>query len=603
MDQVRGHRAIVLYGVVALCVALSCMHALPQHDGTKMGNTVGVPATATGAINRATTQIEDPTSNPHLSHGHSTASSSPAAATCNTTRSAAWQVEIDRLLDVGPNISPTFKDLQGRRSHLKLAQLVLGHQRLASRRQSPAKNVEFTIANSQYCPFFAALAARGRCAARGPSAPPPRILIFGGSMTWGTEPMKRVRRTCPGCPPAADLIKGRVFADSAHCCSWPKFLQRWLDDSIESGLVAGTRPIIINLAVPASSTGWLAPQVRHILEGVEGGPLTECDLVLLDYSVNDAAAKELYADNETELETALLQVISRVAPAPIILMPWYPHRVRMDRWGSRLPGADFDYRRPYAAAARKSGSIAHNASGMIDASGAAKMFPGFVWPHPPWEQHALLTRLLAALLAQLAADAECSHGSCSQVVTPQADLHKRDIAVATTNGDCDQVDGMWADAKVAQKRGGKSRGWAITPGIGWALFEDRQGKPGWIYSGGQRSGNATNTTAMGWQIGHAWAPWLAHGLRSVRIQIAFLRTYANASAFELRYCGKSLEQFETLWKDRVSLVTTASRVATPCRSLSHVGLVEIVPLEPSGIPVRSAKVKIVSVAICPAITA
>jgi hypothetical protein len=54
-----------------------------------------------------------------------------------------------------------------------------------------------------------------------------------------------------------------------------------------------------------------------------------------------------------------------------------------------------------------------------------------------------------------------------------------------------------------------------------------------------------------------------------------------------------------------SLVVTGSAVAEPCRSLSQVGLVDIVPamteaVRGAGQPPQSLKVKIVSLAICPA---
>ena len=51
-----------------------------------------------------------------------------------------------------------------------------------------------------------------------------------------------------------------------------------------------------------------------------GGPATACDAIVLDYSVNDADAKMLYHDNETELANVLATVVAKVAPAPVIVL-------------------------------------------------------------------------------------------------------------------------------------------------------------------------------------------------------------------------------------------------------------------------------------------
>lgn len=511
---------------------------------------------------------------------------------CNTSRQAAWNEEINRLLQVGPNVSHTFKELQGRRSHLKLGRVVFGYEQRRRRDARIGKTNQSTFAlktetlPAQYCSFFSSLGGTGPCATK-----KPRILVFGGSMTWGTEPMKRVRRTCPGCPPPSGATKGKVFTDTPHCCSWPNFLQRWFNDLTDAGLIR-IRPAVINLAVPASSTKWLASQVRHIIESTDGGMPTACDLVLLDYSVNDAAAKELYDNNETDLELAVRQVIAQVFPASVVIMPWYPFRVRQDRWGSRTPGAFFNYHRPYKEAARRSASLVHNMSNVIEESGAGSMFPGFVWPHPPWEQHSIFARFLALFFSHHAASIECARPEC----LPLRSAGSADKNVLSDS--CDQSVGMWAEAKDSSRRGGKARGWSISVGSGWSLYEDRPGKPGWIFSGSDQE--SANNTGISWQTGQSWAPWLAHGLRKVRVQISFLQTYANAAAFEVSYCGHVLTRFDSMWKDKVSLVTTKSLVAEPCRKLSRVGQVEIRPVFALNGRSAPGKIKIVSVAICPA---
>ena len=55
---------------------------------------------------------------------------------------------------------------------------------------------------------------------------------------------------------------------------------------------------VTNLAVPATSAGWLSEQVFGILASLDFN-VSACDLVLLDYSVNDADAKALYDGQRT----------------------------------------------------------------------------------------------------------------------------------------------------------------------------------------------------------------------------------------------------------------------------------------------------------------
>lgn len=168
-----------------------------------------------------------------------------------------------------------------------------------------------------------------------------RILVFGGSMTYGVEPMKSVHRTCPGCPAIKDMkpnLDGKVFGESPHCCSWPRFLERWLPKAYPSANVE-----LINLAVPATSSLWLSEHVNHVVRSLDTR-LTECDVVLLDYSVNDADARMLYNDNETALVTALERVAAKLRPAVPVLIESYPHARREDRWGKRASPTNSSFR-------------------------------------------------------------------------------------------------------------------------------------------------------------------------------------------------------------------------------------------------------------------
>ena len=224
-----------------------------------------------------------------------------------------------------------------------------------------------------------------------------RIVIFGGSMTWGRDAVyPEFRPMCPGCTdPREKGWKGglktppglNVFTNEPHCCSWPNFLARALDDAFSN---TSHRIQLINLAVPATSTAWLQSQVSGLASIVPGGPLTPCDLVLLDYSVNDADAKALYADQEENLVDALVAVHDALRPTPMVILQAYPWGGRQDRWGARASSANFSYSNAY----RKAAALRKETMPLLDLS-SFLMHAGrdaeLLWPHPPWEQRAFAT--------------------------------------------------------------------------------------------------------------------------------------------------------------------------------------------------------------------
>ena len=172
------------------------------------------------------------------------------------------------------------------------------------------------------------------------AAPPcnvSRIVIFGGSMTWGVDAAKPwtlngARILCPGCPAEPDNTvtapshpadaaspppapqsqqqpppPPRAFSNQAHCCSWPSILSRFLR---EAGLEKEVP--VYNLAVPATSMAWLADQVTELSSSLPGGSLNACDVALLDYSVNDANGQQLFDNDEGKLTSAVVAVYDKL---------------------------------------------------------------------------------------------------------------------------------------------------------------------------------------------------------------------------------------------------------------------------------------------------
>lgn len=547
--SVVGYAVVVLVGAVVL-LEHSEHHGVDHVTVIDIDNK-NMPRTVVTSKTRVSQQDITPGARGH-DLPHSTSSSHCLVA-------EQLETEANLLLQTGPNGSAVFSELDGTRQHFELARhalaiaqrahitsdvvtAVTGHEQTTLADASNG-NGKFSQVTPSLCRFLLGLVGRGPCAASHasdvPDVPAQRVIVFGGSMTFGTEPMKKVRRSCPGCPHASTMktAKGRIYGDAPHCCSWPRFVDRWFSAAAANGSVLHARAEVVNLAVPASSTAWLAPQVLHILSSLPGGPATACDLVLIDYSVNDADAKVLYHDNETGLASALAMVVAKVAPAPVIVLQTYPHGVRQDRWGKRAPDSGFDYRRAYQSAAAAGGAVLLDISSLLEEtsrvseSSTAVAHHGLhTWPHPPWELHAVISRLICAHVVRMVMKlAACNGTVCDDSVqrdaaTPTGLITSSSSSLnSSLTNDCDTRDAMWADAKAAMARNGKVRGFAITLGTAWSLYEDVAGKPGWIFESDQHvainDSNSVASTGTGpraaFQLGLEWAPWLAYGLRPV----------------------------------------------------------------------------------------
>jgi hypothetical protein len=300
--------AVVAFGVAAVLLDRSGRNGGAAHsDFTAIGD-IAPPRSERAAVEHATTTQPKAPWSAKARVWQETSAAPPELTRCDVTQRLEHEVAL--LLAPGPNGSDVFSKLDGSGQHMELAQQILGNARARMTTEPSAESG---------CLFMAGLTGSGPCAAQ--HRTPGRVIVFGGSMTYGTEPMKHVRRSCPGCPHASTMTtaKGRIYGDAPHCCSWPRFVDRWFAAAASKGVLK-TRPDVVNLAVPASSSAWLAPQVLHILSSLPGGPATACDVVVLDYSVNDADAKVLYHDNETELAHVLATVVAKVAPAPVIVV-------------------------------------------------------------------------------------------------------------------------------------------------------------------------------------------------------------------------------------------------------------------------------------------
>ena len=87
----------------------------------------------------------------------------------------------------------------------------------------------------------------------------------------------------------------------------------------------------------------------------------------------------------------------------------------------------------------------------------------------------------------------------------------------------------------------------------------------------QRAANAAPSFGLPPSDLASRAPWLAYGLRRLRAQLTYMKTYgADAGAFGVFYCARRVGWIDTRWDDKISLIATTAFDLPPCESLSLV---------------------------------
>lgn len=368
-------------------------------------------------------------------------------------------------------------------------------------------------------------------------------------MTWGVDAAKPWRMPgvgrllCPGCP-VDDSHPAGLDTSVPHCCGWPSILQRYLSRTVVPSSIE-----MLNLAVPATSTAWLSEMVTGMKRSLPGGPLSHCDIAVLDYSVNDANGGGLYDDDEEAVVAAITQVHDKLWPTPMLLVQTYPYNSRRDKAnGAEASAAHFSYARAYARALTLRDTPFLNLSAVIHGAGSPlERQMAKSWPHPTWEQHSMLALMMAWALSSVAGCAASQHATsatsqqseCEKLLiggsSNDATQAKRRQAVATADS-CDRgsesalLTAVSVHTKSKERSSGDSNalgcpkalalaGWQVIQqqvpvpnpadslerhgakcpttrahagahagGQTWRLFEDRPAKPGWII-------NAADTTS------------------------------------------------------------------------------------------------------------
>ena len=412
--------------------------------------------------------------------------------------------------------------------------------------------------------------------------------------------------------------------------AWPSFFARIMDEGF------GERVKVMNMAVPATSCKWLSHQARNVVKS-RGLVLTPCDIVLLDFSVNDADASNMYDNKESDLASSIVAIHEKLLPATTILLKTYPHGIRKDKHGPPRGTPEFLYHRAYEDVSARHGIPLFDVAALFAASGIEHST--IRWPHPPWPTHLLVARAAAAFIdgASRCMPSTCSiPASFAKGGSVTSDQHRESQqGVDERPKDCDKEESSLLAAQACfqqlQLRQGneaqegsplKCPHWTITSSVAmpgdasgrahegvshesplamWRLFEDRKGKAGWI----------SETTDSWLRLKMDSKRWLAFGYRKLRLHIGFMRTFANAGMFKITYCNAFVANISTFWNDSVSLQVHAAWDLPACGLFFNVGHVVLRHVGPSpgqhdaqlkhtqGLTIAAGKVKLTSIALCP----
>lgn len=328
--------------------------------------------------------------------------------------------------------------------------------------------------------------------------------------------------------------------------------------------------------------------------------------------------------------------------------------LRQDRWGKRASSANFSYHTAYKTAAAlrpDTMPLFDLATFIADAGKNAEM----LWPHPPWEQHAMFAKAVALLLAGSAecaesesaaaaiaaaaaggggggADILCSFKNSSAYSAPLATPAQQRSSTCDGNADGALMTAVWVSNMEKNGKKKYNGGWNVRP-LQYADNDGGEGgRGGGDHSTNTNSGAASAKTTEvpgqgatadmdrnrtewrlyedrpgkpGWISESAgstievslsrWnAPWMAFGLRPLLFEVSFMMTYGDAAAtWEVEYCKQHIARIATKWDDNVSLLKVASFTLPPCRQLELFGKVVVRHAADS-----PGKVKLTSFALC-----
>ena len=387
------------------------------------------------------------------------------------------------------------------------------------------------------------------------------ILIMGGSVTRGAHTNGCYCRH-DSCKMSTDLLscikKYGERNSSDSCCSWPRQLMRWIKQKTNATVN------FIDYGIGGTSS---LTALQLYVDSLPLGNLTTLDLVLLDYSVNDACTmwggtdtvKYHAVEHSIEwLIRRLLSLYSHLQPLIVLLngMPsvfygGYQYTTvyeEMARYYS-IPLWSYDsVAQSQAIMGKKYTSLLRWQDNCLECGAG----------HPSWPVHLFTADLYAAIMEEEFSRCPSSWTNSSSEARQRPPVLPPPITGYEGIHFCEFNAAPFLQISAEEVHHGHPHTGKYSGG--WRVEEDRPNKWGWIdefahdshHHGGsiapahrslvfnlRDNGHLTNTSSSNNDTSSA----------DILVRVAFLKTYNNTGQFDIYLCGAFLQSIDTCWGD------------------------------------------------------
>jgi hypothetical protein len=373
------------------------------------------------------------------------------------------------------------------------------------------------------------------------------ILIMGGSVTKGTGTEGCV---CDSniCADSIDLHHCIKHHDESRCCSWTRQLMRWIKHKTNA---------TVNFIDYGNGGTSSITALQLYVDTIPIDSLKRLDLVLLDYSLNDAISigKEndpvKYHALEYSVEWLIRRLLTRFSGLqPVIVLlagqpSWnqcFSVYEKMARYYS-IPFWSYD------SVIKSPALMDKSYAKLLSWQDNSKELAG---NHPPWPVHLFTADLYAAIMEE-----EFSRCTTYYEMKQETPLLLA-LPAPITNPDgihlCDYTATAFLQISAEEVHFHRSSIGYYSGG--WQVVEDRKNKWGWIDEFAHDSSISRHHRSLVFTLDNNYSHSSNTG-RDVLIRVAFLKTYNNTGQFDVYLCGKFLQSIDTCWGDpRIKVSTT-----------------------------------------------
>jgi hypothetical protein len=382
------------------------------------------------------------------------------------------------------------------------------------------------------------------------SSPPVNVIIVGGSVTWGVAAGGCMQGTCSEFKPDGGCTTG-TFGECSWTQSTVKYLQHRFTKKERQHLN------VVDIAFGGTYSCSLPHTIIQRLQS-RNITLTSRDLVLYDYSVNDALCFT-YPEQLLRLKRCMEETFEKLvhysadgSPPTIVLLELYPFK--SVNFGAQKPDPE-SFSKIYWEVAKQFQLPIISYRDLFwhplfreDLKRYPKLEhileykwadPAKVDVHPPWVVHDVYADVISGAL-------ELAHQLCSMknniVESPLSDPWTR-FRSSGTKAPVMVLLNEEAEAKIADAPLLSREEISQLP-YAWKFYQDRPRKPGWIieFPAGTPS---SNVTSIDNPLSVLTFNFLDNNTNNygelATLEVSYMETYHNAGGFRVQVCNVFLE--------------------------------------------------------------